>query len=149
MRVLSKIYLIIIILSVSSCYPDTRTYTSGECSNNFKSVNVYKIIRSASRYDSQFVEISGYYYSAFEQSGLSPYIIENPYENVKMLWIDLDRDLSRKNGVDTISLSDSWKEFQRIKKRIMIRGMVDAESHGHLGQYAATIKNVCYLRILD
>ena len=126
------------------CDPGRTTlYSTQKCIENFQPTNLISITSSAQKFDSNYVEVTGFYYSGFEKSALSN--SKNSLYESSMLWVDFNSSL-----VDSLEKNKINNEnfFEKLSgKKIKIRGKIDFKDQGHLGQYAATIKNVCYLEI--
>lgn len=98
---------------------------------------------SASFYDRKQVEVSGYYSWRIEESAL--FARKTNSDNEFSLWVDFKAGL-----VDSLMKRELLGEniFSKMSgKRIKIRGILYSNSHGHLGQYSASVKDVCYLEI--
>jgi len=128
----------------SGCDPGRTTiYSTQNCIENYQPTNLSSITSSAQKFDSSYVEVTGFYYSGFEISSLSN--SKNSHYESSMLWVDFNFPL-----VDSLEKSKINNEsfFEKLSgKKIKIRGKIDFKDQGHLSQYAASIKNVCYLEI--
>ena len=141
-----SIFLFLLIMSVlTGCDSGrTRIYSTNDCTENYQRVNFNLIMNSAEKYDSSFVEITGFYYLGFEASVISN---SKTGQNEKsMIWVDF-----RSSLIDSLEKNSNDEHvFEKISgKKIKIIGRVDSKAHGHLDQYAATIEQICYLEVYN
>lgn len=64
-----------------------------------------------------------------------------------MIWVDYNNSV-----IDRLEKNKSPNEnvfYKMNGKKIKIRGIVYADDHGHLSQYAGSIKYICYLEVFD
>jgi hypothetical protein len=64
-----------------------------------------------------------------------------------MIWVEFSGAI-----VDLLEMNEFKNKsvFTKLSgKKIKIRGKIDSRDRGHLDQYAAAIKNVCYLEIFN
>jgi hypothetical protein len=145
-----KIYAISFFLYLgcyNSCKNISNVYTTQKCATKYSTINLADIIKSVSSYDGHFVEISGYYDRSTEAAVIAIYPRGNENNVDNMLWVDFDSELAKVNGKDTIYLFKSEsKTFKFAGKRVKIRGTIEGRRYAG---YAARIKDVCYLEILD
>jgi hypothetical protein len=119
-------------------------YEAGHCPDTVYKMNFEAIRDSATLYHTKYVETSGFFKWGMEETSLSEL-----KSGGGKIWLNFDDGLSRKGKTDTIILFNSLSEYERTRdQKIIIRGIVDTSIHGHLGQYAFTIKEICYLRTL-
>ena len=108
-------------------------------------ISFRQIIDSALSYQKNFVEISGYYHSGFEESSISSY---SGFQNSQTkVWLEFTRELfdslQRRMKLQTTEDVLTLLEGKKIK----IGGILYGDEYGHLGQYAASIKYICYIEI--
>jgi hypothetical protein len=121
----------------------TSVYNTEDCNTEFKRISIKSLSDSVSFYDRKRVEISGYYSYSIEQSAL--FTGETYNSNEFSLWVEFSTRL-----IDSLVKKELPGEnvFNKMSgKTVKIRGMLISDSHGHLGQYSATVKDVCYLEI--
>lgn len=143
-----KLYLFIVTLSVILISCNTKEnivsfYSTEDCNPDFKRISMKSLSDSASFYDRKQVEVSGYYSWRIEESAL--FARKTNSDNEFSLWVDFKAGL-----VDSLMKRELLGEniFSKMSgKRIKIRGILYSNSHGHLGQYSASVKDVCYLEI--
>ena len=135
---------IFIIVALAGCDPGrSAIYSTEECVGNYQPINLNGVTSSPEKFDTRHVEVTGYYYYGFEVSALSN-SKGSKYEK-SMLWVDLGPTIIASLEKDSVMYESLFK--YRSGKKIKIRGEINADGGGHLSQYAATIKNVCYLEI--
>lgn len=117
----------------------TTIYSTNDCIESYQPANLSAITSSSQKYDSSYVEVTGFYYLGFEVSALSN-SRGSQYES-SMLWVDFSSSVFD----SLIKNEDDLKKL--LGKKIKMRGKIDSKAQGHLDQYAATIKNVCYLEV--
>jgi len=140
------VMLLFITLMLTGCDPGrTRIYSTNDCLENYKPANLNSIISSASKYDSSYVEITGFYQWGTEATAISN-SKASQYENSKV-WVEFRFAIVDSLEKNRIGDKNVFKELSG--KKIKIRGKIHSEDRGHLEQYAATIKNVCYLEIYN
>lgn len=117
-------------------------YSTKDCIGNYQPVNFNLIMNAAQEFDSSLIEVTGFYYMGFEVSAISN--SKHNQSEKSMIWVDF-----RPSLVDTLEKNAAnGNVFEKLSgKKIKIKGRVDSESHGHLGQYPATIKQICYLEV--
>lgn len=143
-----KLYLFIVTLSAILIGCSIRenivsVYKTEDCNADFKIVSMKSISDSANFYDGKQVEVNGYYSWRIEESAL--FARKANRGNEFSLWVDFKAGL-----VDSLMKKESPGEniFSKMSgKRIKIRGILYSNSHGHLGHYSASVKDVCYLEI--
>lgn len=142
---ISALFFLFIFACCTSNNLRPKVYTTLHCDQKFQAVNLIDLIDSASIYNGRWIETSGYYLWASEESVLS--LRKTDYQTENMLWVDFESELAYRTVGDSIFLFKSLNEFENVKgKKIRIRGRLDASNNGH--RYVAFIYNVCYLEIL-
>lgn len=141
-----RLYLLILLVNIISCNTRGDTvsvYNTEDCNANFKRVSMKSLPDSANFYDRKQVEVSGYYSWRIEESAL---FARKTYSDHEFsLWVDFKAGL-----VDSLMKKELPGEniFSKMSgKKVKIRGFLYSNSHGHLGQYSASLKDVCYLEI--
>ena len=136
--------LLLIIYLLSGCDPERSTiYSTKDCLEKYQPGNIAAIVSSPEKYDHSYVEITGFYYWGVEQTSLSNARVSK-YKS-SLLWVDFNSSL-----IDSLENNNIHNEniFKNLTgRRIKIRGRIDSKDRGHLDQYGATIKNVCYLEV--
>ena len=143
-----KLYLFIVTLSVIliSCNTTENTasvYNTDDCNADSERISMKSLSDSVNFYDKKRVEISGYFSYGIEESAL--FARKTHGSNEFSLWVEFKAGL-----VDSLVKRELPGEniFSKISgKRIKIRGILYSNSHGHLGQDSASVKDVCYLEI--
>ena len=124
-----------------------ETWVSDRCENLYRKISFSELLDSLLYLHGQKIELEGYYHEAFETSALAK---RENYDSEKVLWIDFDYNLFRIQGSDTVYLLNSPDAIHSLNyRRIKLRGIVDAKSHGHLGAYSGTIKEICYMEVMN
>lgn len=123
-----------------------KLYESDNCSSVYHSISYGGLIDSLSYYNNKLVEVSGYYHYSIEQTALSKHrSFKEP-----VFWVEFNSEIARKESDTMVYLIESVEEYRKINsKEIIMRGVVDTSNHGHLGQYIGTLKNVCFLKVID
>ena len=121
----------------------TTIYSTQNCIENYHPTNLSSITSSVQKYDSSYVEVTGFYYSGFEASVLSN--SKNSFYASSMLWVRFKSSIIDSLEKYRTQNESIWSNL--TGKKIKIRGRINSNGHGHLGQYAATIENICYLEI--
>ena len=131
------------VVSCNSNKQIPRIYTLKECDTNFKIKSLRTIIDSKFAMDKQLIEVTGYISWGTEEMALG--VNRNEKRKKSMMWIDF-----RSSLVDSLELNapSDISIFQNLNgKKVTVRGIYNANQHGHLEQYAATINNICYIKI--
>ncbi|HVW98465.1 MAG TPA: hypothetical protein VHA56_21040 [Mucilaginibacter sp.] len=147
----SKLILICLAAPVlSSCHKTHWVYSSN-CSNGiiFRKVEFSELIRHIQKYDQQYVEVSGKYVEAKEQSALYNDSLFTDHSPKHALWVNFSQDCPLYlKGTHKGLFEPNNGEFTPINnKKIRIRGKIDLHNHGHLRQYAATIDRISLVEL--
>lgn len=152
MRLVASLVLIISITFLSNCNSGKIAkknlpivYETGNCGQEYKVIDLEKLIGSLSSYNNMFVEISGYYYKSIEESkiGIYPPGPKNNSEN--MIWVDFSSNNFRMQNNDTIFLHERNEINNISTKKVKIRGIIEGRNYAGC---VALIRDVCYLEIL-
>ncbi|MDB4923409.1 hypothetical protein [Mucilaginibacter sp.] len=130
---------------LQSCGSNKKIYKSN-CDVNitFKKVGFTQLIDSIKNYDQQYVEVSGTYREAKEQSALYNDSLFVDHSKKHALWVNFSQDCPLYlKGTRTGLFEASDGEFTPMNnKKIIIRGRVDLHNTGHLGLYKGAIDRV-------
>jgi uncharacterized protein YvpB len=119
------------------CGERSSVFTS-DCNDDFthsyKRVAFSELVNHLKKYDKQYVEVTGKYVEAPEQSALFNDSLFADHSIKQAIWIDL---FQYNNG-----------QFTQINnKHVIIRGRVDAHDKGHLNQYNGAIERISYINL--
>jgi hypothetical protein len=130
---------------LQACTSDKKIYKS-DCDVNitFKKIGFTQLIDSIEDYDDQYVEVSGTYKEAKEQSALYNDSLFVDHSNKHALWINFSQDCPLYlKGTRTGLFEASDGEFTPMNnKKITIRGKINLHNTGHLGLYKGAIDRV-------
>ncbi len=125
---LKSIITLVLIFFLCSC---TKQYEFGLQKEIKEKTNLKQIAQSPSSYSSEIIELTGFYFCGFEESGLHETRINR--NNGQAIWVELGLDIQEK-GLDYNTL----QEFNG--KKIKVQGVFDPDEKGHLSHYLGTIK---------
>ena len=135
---------------LQSCNGDKKIYKS-DCDANitFKKVGFTQLIDSIKSYDRQYVEVSGTYREAKEQSALYNDSLFVDHSNKHALWINFSQDCPLYlEGTRTGLFEANDGEFTPMNnKKIIIRGLIDLHNTGHLGLYKASMDRISFVEL--
>lgn len=133
-----------------SCTADKKIYTS-DCNDHvaFKHLGFTQLIDSIEKYDQQYVEVTGTYREAKEQSALFNDSLFVDHSNGHAIWINFSQDCPLYlNGTRTGLFEYNDGQFTPINnKTITLRGKVDVRHKGHLGSYRGSIDRVSFIKL--
>ncbi len=86
-------------------------------------------LKNGSNFHQKTIELTGYYFSGFELSGL--FESKNSKQE-EAVWVDFSDDLNEQ--------IDSTMEQRLQGRKLRVQGTFDATSKGHLGIYLGTIE---------
>ena len=113
--------------NVSHSYTITDVYAKYGCTrmpSNPAMVTIEELLDSPNRYEGKPVRIEGFYYSTFEHAAIYPNPEDGPHSKTQSgLWV-LEGLPKRYSG-----------------KHVTVEGIFTSGTHGHLGQWPATICN--------
>jgi len=135
---------------VQSCTNHKKVYKS-DCDVDmaFKRIGFTQLIDSIKYYDRQYVEITGTYKEAKEQSALFNDSLFVDHSNKHALWINFSQDCPLYlSGTHTGLFQAIDGQFIPINnKEITIRGKVNRKNTGYLGQYRGCIERVSFVEL--
>lgn len=135
---------------LQSCTSHKKIYKSN-CDDNitFKHIEFTKLIDSIENYDHQYIEVSGTYKEAKEQSALFDNSMFEDHSNGHALWINFTQDCPLYLSGTHIGLFEyNDGQFTQINnKKIIIRGKIDVRHKGHLGSYKGSIDRVSFVEL--
>ncbi|MFN8288972.1 MAG: hypothetical protein U0U70_01825 [Chitinophagaceae bacterium] len=138
---------VFLVILFSSCYNKLKTqliYESKCLDSAYEKVTLNKLFDSPISYNLKLIEIEGYYSCGYEKSSLSTKRHIN--NTSRSLWLSSEGADSLKNLTSGFYLVGSQDTFNNIcNRKLIVRGVFDAHSHGHLGKYFGAIKNICYI----
>jgi len=133
-----------------SCTSDRKIYKS-DCDVNitFKKVGFTQLLDSIENYDQQYVEVSGTYKEAKEQSALYNDSLFVDHSNKRALWINFSQDCPLYlEGTRTGLFEANDGEFTPINnKKVVIRGRIDLHNTGYLGHYKGAMDRVSFVKL--
>jgi len=135
---------------LQSCTADKKIYTSN-CNDDvsFERVGFTQLIDNIEKYDKQYVEVTGTYLEDREQSALVNDSLFADHSNRRALWVNFSQDCPLYlSGTHTGLFEYANGKFTQInKKRITLRGKIDAAHKGHLGSYRGSINRVSFVKL--
>jgi len=141
---------LIAFFAVQGCTKHKKIYKS-DCDSDiaFKHVRFTQLIDSIKYYDQQYVEITGTYKEAKEQSALFNDSLFVDHSNKHALWINFSQDCPLYlSGTHTGLFQAIDGQFIPINnKEITIRGKVNRKNTGYLGQYRGCIERVSFVKL--
>jgi hypothetical protein len=142
--------LLLFVLVFQSCTTDKKIYTSS-CNDDvsFKRVRFTQLIDSIEKYDKQYVEVTGTYLEAKEQSALVSDSLFVDHSTRRALWVNFSQDCPLYLKGTRIGLFEyaDGKFTQINNKQITLRGKIDAVHKGHLGSYRGSINRVSFIKL--
>jgi hypothetical protein len=135
---------------VQSCTSHKKIYKSScDADILFKHIGFTQLIDSIKDYDQQYVEITGTYKEAKEQSALFNDSLFVDHSNKHALWVNFSQDCPLYlSGTHTGLFQATDGQFIPINnKKVTIRGKVNLINKGHLGQYKGCIERVSFVEL--
>lgn len=133
-----------------SCTADKRIYVSN-CNDEiaFKRVGFTQLINNIEKYDQQYVEVTGTYREAKEESALFNDSSFVDHSNGHAIWINFSQDCPLYlKGTHTGLFEYADGQFTQINnKQVTLRGRVDVIHKGHLGSYRGSIDRVSFVKL--
>jgi hypothetical protein len=126
---------------ISDCNDDyTRVY---------KRVAFFELLNHLKKYDKQYVEVTGKYIEAPEQSALFNDSLFANHSVKQAIWINFSPDCPLYLKGTRIGLFEyNNGQFTQINdKYVTIKGRVDAHDTGHLNQYKGAIERISYIKL--
>jgi len=137
-------------LVLQSCKNDKKIYKSNcDADITFKHIGFTQLIDSIKEYDQQYVEVAGTYKEAKEESALFNDSLFVDHSNKHAFWINFSQDCPLYLTGTRIGLFEATDgQFTPINnKKITIRGKVNLNNTGHLGQYKGCIDRVSFVEL--
>lgn len=133
-----------------SCTTDKKIYTSN-CNDDiaFKHVGFTQLIDNIENYDRQYVEVTGTYREAKNQSALFNDSSFVDHSNGHALWVNFSQDCPLYlKGTHTGLFEYNDGQFTQINnKAVTLRGRVNVTDKGHLGSYRGSIDRVSFIKL--
>lgn len=133
-----------------SCNADKKIYLSN-CNDDiaFKRVGFSQLIDSMEKYNRQYVEVSGTYREAKEQSALFNDSLFVDHSNAHAIWINFSQDCPLYlKGTHTGLFEYNDGKFTQINnKQVIIRGRVDVVHKGRSGSYRGSLDRVSFIKL--
>jgi glucose-6-phosphate 1-dehydrogenase len=132
------------------CGSHTKTFVS-DCNDDdspvYKKVPFTELVNHLKKYDKQYVEVTGKYIEAPEQSALFNDSLFADHSVKQAIWIDFNPDCPLYLKGTRIGLFQyNNGQFTQINnKHVTIKGRVDAHDTGHLNQYNGAIERISYI----
>jgi len=133
-----------------SCKNDKKIYKSScDADISFKHMGFTQLIDSIKYYDQQYVEVTGTYREAKEQSALFNDSLFVDHSKNHALWVNFSQDCPLYlSGTHNGLFEATGGQFTSINnKKVTIRGKVNVGNTGHLGQYKACIERVSFVEL--
>lgn len=144
MKIIISICSFFVFVGCNSDKKFSKIYISDYCNESFKNVSFKSTTDSASFYDGQLVEMTGYYNWGTEESAISL----KKYSGIESrIWTEFSKVIADSLEENKSPNENVFEEMQG--KKITIRGTLEAGRGGHLGQYACSIKYICYLEVFE
>jgi len=151
-RYLSNIKILVLMLlcpclTLQSCSHKKQVYKS-ECDNgiSFQKISFNQLIDSISRYDQQYIEVSGKY---LEDKDVSALFSESTLTTGNGLWVNFSQDCplylaGTRHGL--FEYNDG--QYTQLNNRLVtIRGRIDVYNKGNHKKYKATIDRVSLVKL--
>lgn len=139
-----------LMLVFQSCTADKKIYVSN-CNDDiaFKRVGFSQLINNIEKYDQQYVEITGTYREAKEQSALYNDSLFVDHSNGHAIWINFSQQCPLYlKGTHTGLFEYNDGQFTQINnKQVTLRGKVNVMDKGHLGMYRGSIDRVSFIKL--
>ena len=115
----------------------------------YKRVAFTELVNHLKKYDRQYVEVTGKYVEAPEQSALFNDSLFADHSITQAIWIDFNPDCPLYLEGTRIGLFQ-YNDGQFIQindKHVTIKGRIDAHDTGHLNQYKGAIERISYIAL--
>jgi hypothetical protein len=128
-------------LVLSSCYNKPKLISAIPALDStiiVKNISINDLTKQYKSLQGQYIETEGVFFSGVEEFAI--YTNKSFLSNKQYgFWMETNCDLH---------LFDSnWKHIEKIQGRtVIVKGRIDTSSHGHLGQYLATITNIYFFK---
>ena len=103
----------------------------------FIKVSLVDLMTNPNNYSGQWIETEGIYYNGFEYSTVGLEQKMNSKTKLASFWVDFDKK---------IDCFPNLSPFNETK--VLLRGKINLNKHGHLSNYDADIDNVYYIEQL-
>jgi hypothetical protein len=117
-------YLIFLCLfALISCSAHTQRQT-------YPGITLLQVLSSPEKYHGQEMLLIGFLHIAFEGDGL--YLHKEDFDHAivgNMIWVDITEEMKKNQD----NLNDRY---------VIIRGVFDANDHGHMGLYSGALKKI-------
>jgi hypothetical protein len=149
---IKKVFFLLMLTAVvlQSCSHNKNIYKS-DCNDDisFKKITFNKLMDSIGKYNEQYVEVSGTYKEAKEQSALFNDSLFVDHSNKHALWVNFSQDCPLYLNGTHIGLFQATEDgFTPINnKMVIMRGKINLHNKGHLGQYKGSIDRVSYVKL--
>ncbi|WP_192820582.1 hypothetical protein [Rufibacter sp. LB8] len=132
----NRLLTILLPLFLFSCNESKEFKTTKEESTKYISVEINTLLENPSRFDGKYIEATGILLYEFENVGLYKTRADaNRKDSKNALWTDFEEGLLPE------------EELEKLKnKKVIVRGLVNSASKGHLMQFAGTLEKVDYLK---
>ena len=126
-----------LLIAFTSCNSKTNAKTefvdrSLDSSIKTIKISIKDLTKEYKSLNGRYIETEGILYWEFENVALC----DSRGRSSKCFWLDFDRNLKINDSLLTLSSA----------KEIVLKGIIDTSSKGHLGSYLATIGNIYYLK---
>jgi hypothetical protein len=139
-----------LLVLLGACAKQKKVFQS-DCniSKDYKKIAFTELVNHIEKYDKQYVEVSGKYKEGNEQSALFNDSLFSSHDLHDAMWVDFSQDCPLYlpgTHIGLFTYNDG--QFIRMNKRkVTIRGVVDASDKGHLKQYKGTIDRVSFIEL--
>jgi hypothetical protein len=119
-----KYLILLCLLAIVSC----SAHTQGETHRGL--VTLLQVLSSPENYHGQEMQLIGFLHIAFEGDGL--YLHKEDFDHAivgNMIWVDITEEMEKNKD----KLND---------RHVIIRGVFDANDHGHMGLYSGALKKI-------
>ncbi|MBS1731706.1 MAG: hypothetical protein JST02_00280 [Bacteroidetes bacterium] len=136
----SYVTFIVLILTINlwACKTSPRIFLSipkYDTSIKTKKISLRQLIDDYKNLQGEYIETTGIYYSAFEESAIYEDKINS--NSKRAFWVDFSNDF--------VIADSTWlKISEKRGVKVTIKGRIDTASQGHLSQYLATLANTYY-----
>jgi hypothetical protein len=136
---------------LTACHQPKKVFVS-DCNDDaqpvYKRIAFTELVTHLKKYDKQYVEVSGKYIEAPEQSALFNDSLFADHGTNKAIWIDFNPDCPlylKGTRIGLFQYNDG--QFTQINnKHVIIRGRVDVHDTGHL-KYKGAIERISYINL--
>ena len=143
---------VILMAGLLGCSHGKQVFKS-DCNDDYspvyKRVPFTELVKNLKKYDRQYVEVTGKYIEAPEQSALFNDNLFADHSAGHAIWINFNPDCPLYlEGTRTGLFQYNNGQFTQINdKQVTIKGRVDAHDTGHLNQYKGAIERISYINL--